>query len=225
MKKHLTTILHIIQIFLLLFIVYQLYQLDNRNSRTGSRTESRKRNVPKKININMSSLIQNSAFKGDENAPVTIIEFSDYQCPYCGRFYSQTLPLIEENYIKTGKVRLVIKYYPGHGSGELAMKMMLCGNEQGKFWDLHDLYFANQDKISDAGSLRSLASGAGIDMAKLDTCLSSGRADAKIAQDIKEGQSVGVRGTPAFYLNGKNVPGGAIPYSTMKQAIDSALSG
>jgi len=179
---------------------------------------------------------------GSENAPLTLVEFSDPSCPYCAAAsgknqqmvdYMQSqspswMPAVsgvEDNYVKTGKVRIVFKYYPGHGSGELSMKMMLCGNEQGKFWELHDLYFANQDKITDTTTLRSLASGAGVDMTKLDACLASGRPDAKIAQDMQDAQAVGVRGTPAFFLNGKEVPGGAIPYSTMKQAIDSALSG
>lgn len=177
--------------------------------------------------------------KGDKDAPVTIIEFSDFSCPYCAAVNGNNqlvidslkssnpswvapVPKIMADYVKTGKVKLVFKYFPGHGTGVEAMKLALCANEQGKFWELHDAFFANQDQLQNVAQLKDLASKAGVDITLLNKCYDDGKYDDKLEQDFAEGKTAGVSGTPAFFINGELITG-AQSYSVFKDAIDSAL--
>ncbi len=187
----------------------------------------------------------NDPSMGSENAPVTIIEFSDFSCPYCGAAsgdnkdvinyfksndpaWEPAVPGIVRDYVNTGKARLVFKYFPGHGTGQEAMKIALCANEQGKFWDVHGKFFANQDSITDVGALKSMAAQAGADPAKLDQCYASGKYDAKLSSDTAEGKNVGVSGTPTFFVGsekaGYKIIVGAQPYPFFKAAIDDVLA-
>lgn len=180
--------------------------------------------------------------KGPENAKVTIVVFSDPSCPFCAAAagaskytammqqrspgWEAPVPNIIKNYVDTGKARIAFKYFPGHGKGEYAMKLMWCANEQGKFWQIHDLMFNNQDQMEsgDTGTMNANAKNvAGINGNKLDACLNSGKYDSKLSSDTKEGEAAGVSGTPAFFINGKLIEG-AQPYSAFKTVIDQALN-
>lgn len=161
---------------------------------------------------------------GDKNAPVTIVEFSDFECPFCGRYHAQTHPLIVENYVDTGKVKFVFKHFPlnFHASAQKASEAAECANDQGKFWEYHDVLFANQQALS-ISNLKQYAADLSLDTAEFNSCLDSGEHAAKIKQDLADGQAAGVSGTPSFFINGQKLVG-AQPYSAFEQAIEAALN-
>jgi len=159
---------------------------------------------------------------GPEDAPVTIIEFSDFQCPFCSRFFVQTYPQIKQEY--EGQVRFVYRDFPLtsiHENAQKAGEAAECADEQGKFWDYHDTLFNNNSALDDA-SLKSYASQVGLDTATFNQCLDSGKYTEEVQKDYQEGISYGVTGTPAFFINGVTVIG-AQPYANFKAAIDAAL--
>ncbi len=185
--------------------------------------------------------VGNAPIKGVGDAPVTIIEFSDLSCPYCAAAagknqdaidylkskdasWEAPLPRIFEDYVETGKVRFAFKYFPGHGTGENAMKLALCADEQGRFWEVHDVFFENQNLVEDAGALKELAAGIGVDREELEACYESGKYDSRLVSDGNEGRAAGVSGTPTFFINGK-VVSGAQSFSVFKQMIEAELSG
>lgn len=176
---------------------------------------------------------------GSATAPVTIVMFSDPSCPFCGaaaggntevmtylrsrdKTWEPSIPNIMKDYVATGKVRLVYKYFPGHGSGEQAMKVLFCANEQGKFWDLHNVIEENQADVEDVVKLTNYAKSVGVDTDKLASCLASKKYDSKIQSDTAEGSASGIEGTPGFFVNDTFISG-AVSYQTMKSAIDAAL--
>ena len=172
--------------------------------------------------------------KGDLNAPVTIIEFSDFQCPYCGRFFKSTLTEIERDYIKTGKVRYVFRDFPldFHKQAPKASEAANCAGEQGKYWEMHDKLFANQNALM-VDKLKQYAAEIGLDSGTFDACLDSGKYAEEINRDIEDGKKAGVSGTPSFFIGksqgkGKEITGkrivGARPYESFKQVIDQLLA-
>jgi len=160
-------------------------------------------------------------FWGPADAPVTIIEFSDFQCPYCGRFIAQTYPQIKQQY--EGKVRFVFRDFPlsGHENAQKAAEAAGCASEQGKFWEYHDILFANQQAL-DVTSLKSYAGQLGLDTAAFNQCLDSGTRAQETQKDYQDGISYGVTGTPAFIVDGLLMIG-AQPFANFQTAIDAAL--
>lgn len=160
---------------------------------------------------------------GEEDAPVTMVEFSDFQCPYCARFFEQTFPQLKENYIKTGKVKLAFRHLPlsFHQYAQKTAEASECANEQGKFWEYHDTVFNNQDQLSDT-ILSTWAGEIGLDVKKFDDCLESGKYKEKVQADSNDAGSYGVSGTPSFFINGKLLVG-AQPYEAFQQVIDAEL--
>src|SRR3989344_2589058 len=170
--------------------------------------------------------IGESPVKGKENAPVTIVEFSDYQCPYCGRFFEETLPSIQKSYIYTGKVKLVYKDFPlgFHENAQKAAEAARCVREQKGdigYFKMHDKIYGNQESLS-VENFKIWARSLGANGEKFDTCLDSGKFADVVKADADYGQSIGVSGTPAFFINGKMLSG-AQPYSVFEQAINAAL--
>ena len=176
--------------------------------------------LPPRVNVD----IGDSPFLGDEDAPVTIIEFSDFECPFCARWYIDTKSQIDEQYIKMGKVKLVYMHYPlsFHPQAEPAALASECAYEQGKFWEFHDLIFENQRVISDA-NYKKWAADLGLDQAQFDDCYDSKKYQADVQDDFNKGQRAGVRGTPGFFVNGRLVSG-AQPFSVFQQAIEAELN-
>lgn len=177
-----------------------------------------------------------NSVKGSETAELTIVEFSDYQCPFCARHFRETLPQIERHYIKTGKVKYVFRNFPIEPIHPLAFKAAEaanCAGEQGKYWEMHDRLFANQKALSPPDLSRH-AKVVGLDMSRFQPCLDSGSEAAKIRADIQDGIALGVKSTPTFLLahTGRNHPEGggirglrgAVPYETFKKAIDDLLA-
>ena len=161
---------------------------------------------------------------GDEDADVTIIEFSDYQCPFCEKFYSQTLPLLKKDYIDTGKVKLVYRDYPlpFHPFAEKAAEAANCAGEQGKYFAMHDKIFDNQASLS-VDNLKLWAQQIGLDANKFNSCLDSGKMAAEVAKDLADANAAGASGTPTFFINGKRLVG-AQPFAAFKTVIDEELS-
>lgn len=165
----------------------------------------------------------NSPSMGKEDAPVTLIEFSDFQCPFCNRF-APTLKQVNEKY--GDKVRIVYRQYPIpsiHPFAFKASEASLCANEQGKFWELHDWMFANQSRLGVA-DLKQKAGEMGMDRKKFDTCLDTGRYVEQVQRDMADGVKVGITGTPAVFINGVELKGGAVPFETVAAAIDQELA-
>jgi protein-disulfide isomerase len=177
-----------------------------------------------------------SPVMGNPNAPVTMIEFSDFQCPFCDQFFSQTLPDVEKNYIEPGKVRLVFKNFPLVNLHPNAMTAALageCSNEQGKFWKYHDILFRNQASWSqlnptDASkTFKQYASNIGLDTSSFNLCFDSGKYADRINKDLQDGSAYGVNGTPTFFIGndkkGYTELDGAQPFSVFQQELDSEL--
>lgn len=176
-------------------------------------------------------LIDDDVILGDLKAPVTIVEFGDYQCPFCGRMFKNVEPLLREDYIKTGKVRMVYRDFAFLGpESQAAALASQCAAEQGKFWAYHDgLYEAevadgkeHNGNLS-AAFLKSLAGKLGLDQTKFNSCFDSQKYKAEVEKDYKDGVAAGVQGTPATFINGKLVSG-AVPYSSFKTLIEEALA-
>ncbi len=175
--------------------------------------------------IDMKALADDDPVEGNANAPVTIIEFSDFQCPFCERFYTGTLSQIRKDYIDTGKVKLIYRDFPlnFHPEAQKAAEAAGCAEEQGKFWEYHDKIFQNQAALGVA-SEKQWAKDLGLDTAKFNQCLDSGSRNSEISKDLSDGQNAGISGTPTFFINGQKVVG-AQPYSVFQQIIDAELAG
>ncbi len=159
--------------------------------------------------------------RGAEQAPVTIIEFSDFQCPYC-RNFSTTLARVLKDF--GPDVRLVYRQLPLieiHPMAEKAAEASLCAQDQGKFWELHDLMFKDQANLK-VDDLKAKAASLGIDASSFNTCLDSGKYAEKIRQDIRDGAVVGASGTPAWFINGRFFSG-ALPYEQVAATIKEEL--
>ena len=152
--------------------------------------------------------------KGDPDAPITIIEFSDFQCPFCSRFFTQTLPAIQENYIDTGIVKLVYRDFPIdslHPNARPAHIAAECADEQGKFWEYHDVLFENQGQWNRLSSsdlrsqLNQYATSMRLNSESFDSCLSSQSMADEVNADYLQASQYGATGTPTFFIgNEKN---------------------
>jgi len=159
--------------------------------------------------------------RGGADAPVTIIEFSDFECPFCGRAV-ETLQRVEKTY--GDKVRVVFRDYPlaMHRTAKRAAEASHCANEQGKFWEMHDKLFSKGGPIMDADISR-YATQIALDRPAFDACLSSGKFKEAWKPSMDEGQRVGVQSTPTFFINGRLIVGAA-NYEQFARVIDEELA-
>jgi protein-disulfide isomerase len=179
--------------------------------------------------------ITSEPFRGSGAAKVALIEFSDYQCPFCGRYAKDIYPQIRTEYVDTGKIKYVFRDMPlpFHQNAFKAAEAAQCAGAQGKFWEMHDTLFANQSALGPE-QLTAHAKTVGIDDAKFAQCLESAQFAADIKKDIADAGAAGITGTPSF-LVGVIQPGdgrvrivkklvGAKPYDEFKAALDGALA-
>jgi protein-disulfide isomerase len=168
--------------------------------------------------------IDDDSILGDEDAPVTIIEFSDYECPFCARFYLNTLPQLKREYIDTGKVKLVYRDFPlsFHQNAQKAAEAAECAGEQDKYYEMHDKIFENQQAITTT-NLKEYAKEIGLNTNEFNECLDSGEMASEVQKDFQDGQSIGVRGTPTFFINGKLLRG-AQPFEEFQKIIEKELA-
>ena len=161
--------------------------------------------------------------RGDVAAPVTIVEFSDFQCPFCQRVQATLLEILEKY---KGKVRIAYRDFPLeqiHPDARRAAETSRCAGEQGKFWEFHDVLYKDPRKLS-AADLKAHAAGVGLDTAKLEACVASDKYKASVQRDIDAALSSGVDGAPAFFINGVFL-NGAQPFTAFAKVIDDQLAG
>jgi protein-disulfide isomerase len=167
--------------------------------------------------------------KGNASAKVTIIEYSDFQCPYCAQYSVQTYPQIDEKYIKTGKVKYIFRplVLPNHLQAQKAMEAAESAGAQGKFWEMHDLLFGRQSQWSDKGGaveiFKGYAKSLALDEAAFAFALDCGRYAAIGNENGADAQKAGVTGTPTFLVNGR-VLGGAYPFEQFAKVIEEELA-
>jgi protein-disulfide isomerase len=171
--------------------------------------------------------VDDDPYIGSADAPVTIVEFSDFQCPFCAGFYSSTFPQLKQDYIDTGKVKLVYRDFPLsniHQYAEKAAEAANCAQEQGKYWEYSDILFKNQSDWNTVGvsKFKDYAAQLGLNQDQFNSCLDSGSMAQEIQNDFNQGMNYGVSGTPSFFVNGDLVVG-AQPFSVFQQKIDSLL--
>jgi protein-disulfide isomerase len=167
---------------------------------------------------------------GNPNAPVKIVEYADYQCPYCANFWRETEQQLITNYVDKGKVYLVFRSfgpYLGPESGRAA-QAAYCAGDQGKFWKYHDTLFAHQAAENSGAfaddKLMAFATVLGLNVEQFGGCLRSNKYESWVARDRSDGKEAGVDGTPTFVVNGKQLIVGAQPYDAFVTAIEAILS-
>lgn len=170
---------------------------------------------------------------GNKDAKVTLVEFSDMQCPFCRAYYEGAYQQIKKDYIDTGKVVLYFRHYPlpFHPQAQISAEALECANEQGKMWELHDLLFDKQQAKDPSGGtveftpddLKSWAAEVVPDTTTFNSCLDSNKYKEAVAKDTQDGQTAGVNGTPSFFVNGYSLVG-AQPYESFKALIDQELA-
>jgi protein-disulfide isomerase len=166
---------------------------------------------------------------GNENAGVTIVEYSDFECPFCERAYSGAIAEFKQSdYFKNGEVNLIYKHFPLtsiHPSAQKAAEASECANRQGKFWEYHDMLFENQAALS-VTDLKKYASNTGLDESTFSSCLDGNEAKAEVQKETTQATTAGARGTPYFVvINTKTgdtqVVSGAVPFSNFEAAINA----
>jgi len=166
--------------------------------------------------------------KGSPTAPVTVYEMSDFQCPFCADFALQTMPALDREYVQTGKVRFVWVNFPlpMHQNAVPAAELAMCGARQGKFWQLHDLLFRNQQRwagLAEPGNyFLSLGDSAGANRDTLASCLREGAMRALVRADAEGAVRSGARFTPTFYIEGGLLVG-AQPVEVFRTVLDSIV--
>lgn len=187
------------------------------------------RPIPTEVTVS----IDDDPIKGNPKAPVTLVEFTDYQCPYCSRFHQQVLPSLENDYISKGKLRYVIRDFPlsFHRNALPAAIAANCAGEQEKYWELNEFLFKNPDKL-DIPNILIYAKGLSLDYEDFEECVEEKRYESEVYNDMRDAEGYGVTGTPAFFVGktgeGKEMKAlffrGSQPYQVFKTHIDNLLS-
>ncbi len=190
-------------------------------SETAQDIELQPANEPSEIILGLD----NDPSLGDSNAKVSIVEFSDFQCPFCATFVRETFDDLKREYIDTGKVSFTFKNFPLTNTHRNAMAAALaaeCANEQGKFWEYHDKLFRSQKSL-EKKDLKEYAEDLDLNTDTFNTCLDSEKYKDEVSNDLEEGTGLGVRGTPTFFINGRALSG-ALPIEEFEKIIDEELS-
>ena len=168
------------------------------------------------------NITKNDNVRGKFNAPITLVQYSDFECPFSGRAYTTFKKLLADY---PDKVRLVYKHFPlnFHANAQKAAESAECAGEQGKFWEYHDTLFEKQSGGLSVVNFKQWAGDLNLDTNKFNDCLDSGKYAGKVQADATDGQSRGVQGTPATFVNGQLVSG-AVPYENFKTIIDQILN-
>lgn len=205
-----------------------LYTNGSLNTKSG--TTQIKTNEQGNVKVDVS--IDDDPFLGDKNAKVIIVEFSDYQCPFCRSFWKDSFVQLKKEYIDTNKIKFVYRDYPlsFHPMAQPFAEAAECAEDQGKYWQMHDKIFSEQEKkgqgtvTSSIDDLKLWASQvAGLDKNKFNQCLDSGKYKVEVQKDFDDGSKAGVSGTPSFFINGRLLVG-AQPFSAFKSVIDEELN-
>jgi protein-disulfide isomerase len=204
-------------------IIDELKQIRQLLEQQQAKSDSAPEEAPKRAKLSL----QGAQMIGDKNAPLTMVEFTDYQCPFCNQFYSATFPELKKNYIDTGKMRFYSRDLPldFHPDAMRAAQAGRCAADQGQFWKMRDLMAANPDKldmdslVADAGSLK-------LDVKAFRACVESEKNKDAVQTDVLDAVRIGADGTPTFVVGKSTLEGvdgevivGAMPYETFDQAL------
>ena len=220
-------VLLLVATFLIGYLIARVQFLEkNQNTSTGSQTQAGTIAPPEKVDVKEGKL----PVLGKNDAKVTMIEFSDFECPFCKRYFDETLSQIIKEYVDTGKVKLYYRHFPldFHPAAMPSALASECANEQEKFWEYHDKIFQEQDKIAGKTAdvittqLKSFAQKLGLNASRFSSCLDNAKYQANVDADLNDGRTAGVSGTPTFFINGKRIVG-AQPYASFKALIDEEL--
>jgi len=172
----------------------------------------------KKVKVEVSD---DDASKGPKNAKVTVVEFSDFQCPFCKRASTNGAQIVKDY---GNKVRYVFRHFPlsFHENAHRAAEAAVCAKDQGKFFEMHDKLFENNTALTEV-DLKKYAVELGLDAKKFDDCLTTGKSKTKVDKDLADGQKYGMSGAPTYFVNGYMVVG-AVPYEEIKKAVDEAMN-
>ena len=226
-------------------LVFQFTEEDEEGSLTGAAGQPTATAQPTVVQPTPTAVVvqdvsvDDDPSWGPEDAPVTIVEFSEFLCPYCQRFAQETLPQIEQTY--EGEVRYVYRDLIVHGEPALKISEAAeCADDEEKFWEYHDHLWEQYDTLvahyqtvseqAETGmndlvsTLKGYASDLGLDTATFNDCLDTGKHTAEVQKDSQDAAAYGVSGTPGFFINGQSVIG-AQPFSVFQQVIDAALEG
>ena len=192
---------------------------------------SRPRAQVSRVDPSLPALKAEGYLIGSPSAPVEVVEFADFECPACGQFATITEPDVRTRLVNTGKIRYRFMDFPLsiHKNTWDASLAASCANEQGKFWEMHDALFANQDRWNGEatsrprGPIADLAKGLGLDMAKYGACMDAETHRAQIQANQREGERRQVQSTPTFYFNGTMVPA-ALPYDSFVRYVNTATT-
>jgi len=171
-----------------------------------------------------ADLADDDPFLGDPDALVTIVEFGDFQCPFCGRFFKTTEQEIIEKYVKTGKAKFVYRDFPLtsiHEEAQKSAEASECADEQGKFWAYHDLLYTRQNELA-INNYKVWAGEIGLNTAQFNDCLDSGKFTAEVQKDFRDGRAAGIKGTPGTFVNRRLVEG-ALPFAEFQTIIEEEL--
>ena len=197
------------------------FDLDNPTDTTNNQNSN--------IKISLDS---SDPILGDSNAPISVIEYSDFECPFCERAYSNTIASLKESdAFKNGEINLIYRHFPLnniHPKAQKAAEASVCAQKQSKFWEYHDTLFENQNALA-VDDLKSYASDLGLNQAKFDSCLDNGEAKDKVDKDLISATASGGTGTPYFIILNKETEkttsiSGAVPYSQIESAIEFVKS-
>ncbi len=205
-------------------ILDKLNDLENRLSADGIGTAA----------LPSTTDVRGENFKGEADARVAIIEYSDYECPFCGQFEQSTFLQLLSNYVKTGKVRYIYRDLPlHHPHSMLAARSSHCAGDQGKYWEMHDALFANQANLAE-DHLSEIAGSLDLDANKFANCLASGKFTDEIQASVSKAARLGMNATPAFMIGTLEKGGstlhidkrivGAVPYEMLKDDLDGLLA-
>ncbi|MBI2670295.1 MAG: DsbA family protein [Candidatus Yanofskybacteria bacterium] len=167
---------------------------------------------------------------GNQKAKITIVEFSDFQCPFCRSFWNGAFQEIKTNYIDTGKAKFVYKHFPlsFHSAAQPAAEASECANDQSKFWEFHDKIFEEQAKLGQ-GTIQfgkpeiiKWAAAIKLNMPQFNECFNSGKYAQRVSDDMAQGSKAGVGGTPTTFINGQKIVG-ALSFASFKAVIDGLL--
>lgn len=213
-KKWLRIILILVALFLISLVLFSIKSVDKNSSGQNIEPAQIDEELLQKINGNKSNF-----FTGPDDAKVVIVEFSDFACPYCKNSYS-TMREIGVKY--KDRVKIIFRDFPviTEYSGQLALSAR-CAGEQGKFWHMHDKLFQNQG-VSSKVEIIELAKQIGLDINKFEFCLDNNKYEAAITQDYLDGDSLGIKGTPTWFINGNKLEGN-VPKEILEKIIDNIL--
>ncbi len=217
----------LIAVFLIGYLFARVQMLEGQGSTALPSQQQLAGNAGQEIVADVA--IGKLPIRGDKGAKVEIVEFSDFECPFCEQFFTQTLPQIEKEYVDTGKVKLYFRHFPldFHPAALPTALAAECADSQGKFWEFHDKVFANQAQIAGGGekataALKQFAQDLGLNTSQFNQCLDNAEQQADVDKDINDGKTAGVSGTPTFYINGRQLVG-AQPFAAFKAIIDEEL--